>query len=261
MKNVYLVCFCLLTSLFGFAQQSVLISPNGAEAIKFNNTVTEKITFWDNGQASKYGIGISSGEYRFYVPTAFDDFVFGVGSNSTFVEKFRLKGNGSILSKAPILLLDGGGSGRGAGIWFYSNGNTGFNTFLGINSTNKFGIYSPFLAKNVFSADMATGGIRLDGPNMSSPQTNMLSLGGFGKLEIDGSGTPGGRMSILENGNVGIGTNSPNALLEVSSNAINNPLRINGSNGLYITTLENNVPRGYFGSFYGNPEDVDFGTL
>jgi LytTr DNA-binding domain len=215
MKKISILCFCLLTSFFGFAQHSVLISPTGTEALKFNNTVTEKITLYDNGPASKYGMGISFAQFKFYVATTTDDFLFGVGSNTTFAEKFRVKGNGVLQTKNRIQLFDAGG-GESAGLWFNSNGNTGFNTFVGIDPSNQFGIYSPILFKNIFSANMANGGIRLEGPSVSSPAVPTLSLGGFGKVEVDRPGIIGGRMTILENGNVGIGEVSPAGALTVS---------------------------------------------
>jgi hypothetical protein len=217
MKKISILCICLLTSFFGYAQHSVLISPSGTEALKFNNTVTEKITLYDNGPASKYGMGISFAQFKFYVATTTDDFLFGVGSNTTFAEKFRVKGNGVLQTKNRIQLADAGG-GESAGLWFNSNGNTGFNTFVGIDPSNQFGIYSPILFKNVFLANMANGGIRLEGPSVSSPAVSTLSLGGFGKVEVDRPGIIGGRMTILENGNVGIGTNTPGGQLTIKEN-------------------------------------------
>lgn len=123
MKKTLLSILMAVAMLPMFAQQSVLISPSGPEAIKFNNTVTEKITFWDNGVNSKYGIGIQGGQFRMYVPVGSDDFVFGVGSNSTFAEKFRVKGNGVLQVKNRIVLADAGG-GESAGLWFNNNTNS-----------------------------------------------------------------------------------------------------------------------------------------
>jgi hypothetical protein len=261
MKKISILCFSLLTSFFGYAQQSVLINPSGPEAIKFNNTVTEKITFWDNGQASKYGIGISSGQYKFYVPVTSDDFLFGVGSNSTFAEKFRVKGNGILQVKNRILLSDAGG-GESAGLWFNSNNNTGFNTFIGIDPDNKFGIYSPILTKNIFTADMANGGIRIEGPSISTPAANMLSIGGYGKVSIDAAGVLGGRMTILENGKVGIGTNSPQGQFVISNSIggdvfIQSPVTGNTtSDGLFISV--DNIGRAYIFNYENN--SLWFGT-
>jgi hypothetical protein len=59
--------------------------------------------------------------------------------------------------------------------------------------------------------------------------------------------------------NVGIGTNTPAAKLEVKS-ASNYVLQLNGAAPMYSGLFENDVYRGYFGSYSGAAEDVDFGT-
>ena len=60
--------------------------------------------------------------------------------------------------------------------------------------------------------------------------------------------------------NVGIGTTTPGAPLHIKSLTCNNPLIIDGNAGSYYSILENGVYRGYWGSYSGNAEDVDFGT-
>jgi hypothetical protein len=59
--------------------------------------------------------------------------------------------------------------------------------------------------------------------------------------------------------NVGIGTTTPAAKLDVKS-ATNPVSQFNGPASMYIGIFENDVYRGYWGSYAGNPEDVDFGT-
>ncbi|WP_298136879.1 hypothetical protein [Flavobacterium sp.] len=58
---------------------------------------------------------------------------------------------------------------------------------------------------------------------------------------------------------VGIGTNNPQTNLHLVSNN-SNPVIFDGGNSLFITLAENGSNRGYFGSFAGNPEDIEFGT-
>jgi hypothetical protein len=61
--------------------------------------------------------------------------------------------------------------------------------------------------------------------------------------------------------NVGIGTTTPAAQLHIKSTTSSNPLIVDGfGNNTYYSILENGTYRGYWGSFAGNPEDVDFGT-
>ncbi|HWN97659.1 MAG TPA: hypothetical protein VNS63_00145 [Blastocatellia bacterium] len=54
-------------------------------------------------------------------------------------------------------------------------------------------------------------------------QTNMsggtlASFGGFGDFYVDAAGVPGGRLTITQSGNVGIGNNNPSSKLQVNGN-------------------------------------------
>lgn len=67
------------------------------------------------------------------------------------------------------------------------------------------------------------------------------------------------RMRIDHNGNVGIGTGTPTAGLDVKSPT--SPIaRFDGTSSMYISLRENGIYRGYLGSYAGAAEDVDFGT-
>src|SRR3954454_20144465 len=69
------------------------------------------------------------------------------------------------------------------------------------------------------------------------------------------------RMHIDTSGDVGIGATSPGAKLDLKSTVSGQLARFNGGASLlYMGLYENNVYRGYIGSFSGNNEDVDFGT-
>lgn len=60
--------------------------------------------------------------------------------------------------------------------------------------------------------------------------------------------------------NVGIGTNAPAAKLDVKSTSSSYVGQFNGIAPMYMGIFENDIYRGYWGSYSGNPEDVDFGT-
>lgn len=60
--------------------------------------------------------------------------------------------------------------------------------------------------------------------------------------------------------NVGIGTTTPAAKLDVKSTTSSYIGQFNGVAPMYMGIYENDVYRGYWGSYSGNPEDVDFGT-
>lgn len=60
--------------------------------------------------------------------------------------------------------------------------------------------------------------------------------------------------------NVGIGTATPVTTLDVNAPGSFTSKFNGNSNQMYIGLYENNILRGYTGSFSGAPEDVDFGT-
>lgn len=59
--------------------------------------------------------------------------------------------------------------------------------------------------------------------------------------------------------NVGIGTTTPAAKLDVKSSS-SLVSQFNGASPMYMSIFENDVYRGYWGSYSGAAEDVDFGT-
>ena len=59
--------------------------------------------------------------------------------------------------------------------------------------------------------------------------------------------------------NVGIGTTTPAARLDVKTTS-NYVGQFNGAAPMYMSIYEGDVYRGYWGSYSGNAEDVDFGT-
>ena len=64
--------------------------------ISFSNAVGNKISLYDNGDGTHYGIGLQAAQLQFYVPSASQDIVFGTGSSTALVEKMRVKGNGNV---------------------------------------------------------------------------------------------------------------------------------------------------------------------
>jgi hypothetical protein len=74
------------------------------------------------------------------------------------------------------------------------------------------GISTPLSKLHINSG--ASNALRID----SETGTKAMSIGGFGEIEIDSPGVVGGRLKILENGNIGIGNTAPAARLDVISN-------------------------------------------
>lgn len=84
---------------------------------------------------------------------------------------------------------------------YYTAGNVG----IGTSFSNNYPL-------NIESS--GSNGVRIQ-PNSSNGSA--LSIGGYGKVEVDGPGSIGGRFIIKENGNVGIGNASPNSPLSFAA--------------------------------------------
>ncbi|QQS41639.1 MAG: tail fiber domain-containing protein [Acidobacteriota bacterium] len=83
-----------------------------------------------------------------------------------------------------------------------------------INAANNnlgIGVASPTFKLQV--EDAGNSGLRVQ---TNTAGGTVASFGGNGAFQIDGSGVPGGRFTILHNGRVGIGTNNPTRPLEVT---------------------------------------------
>ncbi len=81
------------------------------------------------------------------------------------------------------------------------------------------------------------GSIRFEGPLYPFGDTVVLSIGGYGDVQVDTFGTSGGRFIIKENGNVGIGVINPQQRFSVKYGM--NIDQANANNG----SIDNNVLR------------------
>jgi hypothetical protein len=86
-----------------------------------------------------------------------------------------------------------------------------FSMVLGSNNV-KVGIGVSAPSFKVHIDDPLNTGLRVQ---TNAPGGTVASFGGFGALRIDAPGLAGGRFSVLENGNVGVGTANPVARLQV----------------------------------------------
>ncbi len=104
----------------------------------------------------------------------------------------------------------------------------------------------------------------------AGPQGPIGLTGATGQANITGTknhiikftdSTSGGNSTIFEDtvGNVGIGTSSPTAKLVIQSST-GEVAQFNGGSSSYVSFSENGVYRGYWGSYSGDNEDIDFGT-
>jgi hypothetical protein len=98
--------------------------------------------------------------------------------------------------------------------------------------------------------------------NMNSGLTNATAIGANAVVTTSNAivlGSVAGVNGATNNTTVGIGVTNPGYTLDVVSK-IQNAGRFEGPSGMYVALTENNIYRGYIGSYAGSAEDVDFGT-
>jgi hypothetical protein len=129
------------------------------------------------------------------------------------------------------------------------------------NNTLASGNYSSVMGTNTNSKSYA--GLVIGSYNDTANAANPASFNGLNRVFQIGNGTAdnarSNAMTVLQNGNVGMGTISPLTKLHLSSTA-SNIATFSGGSQMWITLAEGTSNRGYIGSYAGNPEDVDFGT-
>ncbi len=156
---------------------------------------------------------------------------------------------------------------------FVGVGTTTPSTLLHVRRGTGAGGVSPFgtaAATIENSGDVALSLLSPDANN-SSIHFGLNSNNFAGAITFNSSFVPKGfdfrtkagvvNMVIDSFGRVGIGDLSPGSKLEVKSTTNGNLASFNGGgNQMYMSIFENDVYRGYWGSYSGAAEDVDFGT-
>ncbi len=173
-------------------------------------------------------------------------------------------------------------------------GNGSFKWLMGSNTNNDFRIFNQTLFSEAFTINIANNNIGIGNvtPNAALQLGNVISNRrivlwenanndhenyGFGinsgmlRYQVPIGAThafyaatstsaSNELMRINSNGNVGIGTTSPAAPLDVKTTSSPYVAQFNGLAPMYMGIFENNIYRGYWGSYSGATEDVDFGT-
>ncbi len=105
------------------------------------------------------------------------------------------------------------------------------------------------------SAGNVPGRISFVTGSNASTRAERLKIGNTGDITINTN-----QLFVQKStGNVGLGTITPATRLDVKSTS-NNVAQFNGAGPMYMGLYENDIYRGYLGSFSGAAEDVDFGT-
>lgn len=146
----------------------------------FADTLGDKISLY--GQSGNhYGFGIQGSLFQIHTIGASDDIAFGYGSSAALTETMRIKGNGNV----------------------------------GIGTT------SPIAKLDISGSNSLFNGVAIRLFNANADNTNQWVLGtGGGAVAKDAfsiGDNSAYRMTILSNGNIGIGTTSPGSLLTLKS--------------------------------------------
>lgn len=177
--------------------ERITIGDNGAVGIgtvtpqhplTFNSVLGDKISFWGGtGSATvgHYGIGIANSALQLYSAGPNDDIVFGHGRSGAFVENVRMKGNGNV----------------GIGTNNPTSRLTVFGNTSGFEHTNGTVSLKTQIFQNNLLAIVGT-----------TTATNMA-------LQAN-NGANGAEVRILSNGNVGVGTITPQSKLHVDGNVL-----------------------------------------
>jgi hypothetical protein len=230
--------------------------------LNFASTVGDKISLYGNA-GDHYGFGIQGGLLQIHSGTITDDIAFGTGSSNNFTENMRIKGNGNVGIGATTPSAYGHG---------------GTNKILEIKNPNSSAVSQSQLILSTGAADGSMGGITWAQHNIATnPMAAFLGcvLDPFNtgtKMVFYTRNTPANllteKMTIDGNGNVGIGTNTPTAKLEIKDGSIrfNNSStpsasnRINSLDGYLVLRGGDATATGGNGVWINNTGSVIGGT-
>lgn len=221
---------------------------NPSVPLSFSGNYGHKISLWSDGGPAYYGLGVQSGLFQVFAKTDLDNIAFGYGSSSNFNERARFINTGAdgMELKGRIVLKNGTTDlNNGGGTWLYKADNSALLGFMGTQNNQNIGFYGGPAGWG-FTYDAINSRVGIGNHNPNAPLAFPAALGkkitlypgasGDAGISVQGnllqvysdnpnadiafgydqSGTMTERMRIKANGSVGIGTNAPNALLEVN---------------------------------------------
>jgi hypothetical protein len=163
--------------------------------VSFADQLGNKISLWGNSPVSHYGFGVQASLLQMYSGTAADDIALGYGSSAAFTENMRIKGNGmvGIGTSTPLGKL-------------HVRDDQQYVLVMDNSTPLDDDVRTDMIFK---TGTKYTGGIATIGTGSVSARMGLFTYatGSAGLLKE--------RMSILDNGNIGINTINPAAKLDV----------------------------------------------
>ncbi|MFM2359113.1 MAG: hypothetical protein RLY16_1106 [Bacteroidota bacterium] len=192
MKKYFSLAIFLSLSTYLFAQNVGIGTTTPRYPLSFPPTLGQKLTLWDDGNASgnNYGIGVQSGQLQIHAYTNIDDIIFGYGKSTALTERMRIINSGSdgLDLRGRITLRNGTSpinETSGPGIWLYKANNSGLIGFIGTKDNQHIGFYG----------GPAGWGFTYDGINsrlgINTPITLNGNAGTTGQV-LQSNGTGGG---------------------------------------------------------------------
>ena len=190
-----------------------------------NNSLGDKLSLW--GQSgNSFGLGIAPALFQIHTDLPGSDIAFGYGSSAAMTETMRIKGNGNVGIGVPQpsarLSLTVPGSGELVGSAHSTTLRT-YSGLLGTSVNNELALAS--IGFN--SGNQSSLGIRAIRATAGSDwTTTALGLG----MDVDSTPRAGGASLWLHgNGNIGVGTTTPTAKLEVNGAIKATSIAVNGT--------------------------------
>ncbi len=158
-------------------------NPNAPLA--FPPALGKKITLYP-GATGDVGLSVQGNLLQIYSDNPNADIAFGYDQGGVLIERMRIKGNGNvgIGVSDPALRLDISGRMRirpgsdgDAGIWLNNTANTGFASFMGLQSDNYVGFFGAGVGW-AFTMNNQTGALKINGSEGQAGQVIQSSGGG-----------------------------------------------------------------------------------
>jgi hypothetical protein len=185
--------------------------------LSFASTLGSKVSFYDGGSTTEYlGIGVSSSQLNYHVTPNSSHVFYGGGKNGDGTELMRIlgsNGNVGIGTSAPTAKLDVNGAARIQGSAGTPTAIMGRDASGNVNNI-ALGANLSLVGGTLSATGGGSTGWGLTGNAGTSPATNFIGTTNAQPLVFRTNDVE--KMRIAVNGNVGIGTATPNNHVQIA---------------------------------------------